>query len=115
MTFGITVTLPGGLDDILRAGAGTQPSGMAFGTDADGDNVTLVAVTAPQGSMAESGITESADGSMAVIVAYASQFSQLKAVNDSVVAKNFNTAETANLTAPNGDVVNFTFNFPQQS
>jgi hypothetical protein len=101
------ITLPSGFSDVLAAFAGSQPTGMCFSTNDDGTpNITLIVDPIPQGSFPEAGITCPSRG-VYVISAYASQATEIQAVVDSIANGSANTAMSANLTAPNGDVVTF--------
>jgi hypothetical protein len=107
MTLNLNIALPGGLDDLLRAGAGSQPTGTC--TDTNG--ISLAVILAPQGSFMDQGLTVSADGKTAYGPVYASQFTELQAVERQFesVGADYLPAASANLTFPNGDVAAFTF------
>jgi hypothetical protein len=100
------ITLPSGFSDVLAAFAGTQPTGMCSGTDENDGQITLLVDPIPQGSFPQAGITEVSEDVYS-ISAYASQATQIQAVVDSIANGSANTAMSANLTAPNGDVVTF--------
>jgi hypothetical protein len=98
------INLVTGFTDVLAAFGGSQPTGQCSGTDENDNDITLLVDPIPQGSFPMVGITEVGDG-MYTISAYASQATEIQQVVASVATGN--SAESAVLTAPNGDMVTF--------
>ena len=104
--------LPGeGLTDFC-AMAESDSIGSAEIMADDGLQTALVVFKMDQGSNPMSGLMRLKAGDY-VMGAYVSQMSQLVRVNQTFLNNTANLAEEANLTAPNGDVVHFTFTFPE--
>lgn len=74
------------------------------------DGKALICAVIPDGSYATAGINQLGD--VAFMPVYGYQMDQVKRIQKTFLRNTFRTSSEANLIAPNGDTVHFTFEVP---